>query len=235
MGYCRDWRYLNGGYDSQSSTALGCMKRCQAKFPGTTSFYLKGTQCGCSATKSGACIVKAASGYSSYVIKPPPGKSPGDVDALLVYYQGCLASSQCTKGKYNSGASTTSAGSCIACGAGQVGVNGVLGGCVGLRRWVDPVHTVERNRRSHAQITHGSTGQPPKASPPKPSQAMPYSPNNTCIPPNPHHTYSHPPQRYDTRRAVQDRQFRDQVHTLSHVRRGPLLTRVWQRTRRHLH
>ena len=53
-GYCSDWRYpstgtQSGEYDDESKTAEECMKRCQAKIPGTTAFFLKGTQCGCSA------------------------------------------------------------------------------------------------------------------------------------------------------------------------------------------
>ena len=45
------------------------MKRCQAKFPGTTAFYLHGTQCGCSPTKSGPCKIKAHSAYVAYEIR----------------------------------------------------------------------------------------------------------------------------------------------------------------------
>ena len=52
-----------------SKTAEECMKRCQAKIPGTTAFYLKGTKCGCSPTKSGACKITASSAYVSYEIR----------------------------------------------------------------------------------------------------------------------------------------------------------------------
>ena len=45
------------------------MKRCQAKIPGTTAFYLHGTQCGCSPTKSGPCKIKAHSAYVAYEIR----------------------------------------------------------------------------------------------------------------------------------------------------------------------
>jgi hypothetical protein len=70
-GYCTDWRYpstgtTSGGYDDLSSTPQECMERCKAKLPGTTSFYQKGTQCGCSATKSGACAITSNAAYTSY-------------------------------------------------------------------------------------------------------------------------------------------------------------------------
>jgi len=73
-GYCTDYRYpstgtTSGGYDSVSDTAEACMQRCVAKIPGTTSFYLKGTQCGCSASTSGTCTVRSYAGYTSYKIK----------------------------------------------------------------------------------------------------------------------------------------------------------------------
>ena len=50
------------------------MDRCIAKIAGTTAFYLKGSQCGCSATSSGACSVTSSSAYTSYEIHSP-GKS----------------------------------------------------------------------------------------------------------------------------------------------------------------
>merc|ERR1712166_423770 len=71
-GYCVDWAYptgtRSGGYDNDSTTAAQCHTRCVAQLPGTTSFYLKGTQCGCSSGKTGACSVKAHAGYTSYEI-----------------------------------------------------------------------------------------------------------------------------------------------------------------------
>merc|ERR1712166_1300612 len=71
-GYCVDWAYptgtRSGGYDNDSTTAAQCLTRCVAQLPGTTSFYLKGTQCGCSSGKTGACSVKAHAGYTSYEI-----------------------------------------------------------------------------------------------------------------------------------------------------------------------
>ena len=72
-GYCSDWRYVStgtqdGGYDDKSKTAGECMKRCMAKLPGTTSFFLMGTKCGCSATTTGKCKITANNGYVSYEI-----------------------------------------------------------------------------------------------------------------------------------------------------------------------
>ena len=72
-GYCTDWRYAStgtqdGGYDEKSKTAEECMKRCMAKLPGTTSFYLMGTKCGCSGTKTGKCKITADKRYVSYEI-----------------------------------------------------------------------------------------------------------------------------------------------------------------------
>ena len=73
-GYCSDWLYTtgtrSGGYDVKSSTPEDCWARCRAKLPGTTSFYTKGNQCGCSATTSGACKVTKATGYTSFVVNP---------------------------------------------------------------------------------------------------------------------------------------------------------------------
>ena len=73
-GYCSDYVYpstgtKSGSYDDKSKTAGECMKRCQAKIPGTTAFYLRGTQCGCSTTKSGPCKVTKNSAYVSYEIR----------------------------------------------------------------------------------------------------------------------------------------------------------------------
>jgi hypothetical protein len=75
-GYCSDYAYpstgkSSGSYDDISSTASECMTRCQAVLPGTTSFYLKGTQCGCSATTSGACTITPNAAYTSYLITGP--------------------------------------------------------------------------------------------------------------------------------------------------------------------
>jgi len=72
-GYCADYRYpstgaTTGAYDDVSTTAEECMSRCQTTLPGSTSFYLRGTQCGCSATTEGSCTVVSDTGYQSYRI-----------------------------------------------------------------------------------------------------------------------------------------------------------------------
>ena len=96
--YCSDYQYPNGkGYDDKhSNTALQCMHRCAAAYPGTTAFFLKGVQCGCSKTGTpsgkacekdadctagqtcgdnkfckGPCPVKASGAYTAYE-QPPP-------------------------------------------------------------------------------------------------------------------------------------------------------------------
>lgn len=79
-GYCKDWLYPDGsktaGYDTKSVDAEGCMERCLALNPATTSFYLKrGKYCGCSETVQGACEVKGHGEYTSYQITPLAGKS----------------------------------------------------------------------------------------------------------------------------------------------------------------
>ena len=73
-GYCQDWAYPNdSGYDTVSTTAAKCMERCRSKYPGTTSFYLKGTKCGCAkSTTSGRCAVTASAGYTAYEISGVP-------------------------------------------------------------------------------------------------------------------------------------------------------------------
>ena len=65
-GYCKDYEYPNDNnkYDDNSTTALECMLRCKAKYPGTTAFYLHGTKCGCSRTTTGACETTDA--YDAY-------------------------------------------------------------------------------------------------------------------------------------------------------------------------
>ena len=70
-GYCRDWRYPTAdatGYDDESNTAKVCMIRCMVRTPGTTAFFLKGTQCGCSRTTSGPCDPSGSAGYQTYEI-----------------------------------------------------------------------------------------------------------------------------------------------------------------------
>jgi len=72
-GYCADYLYpktgiRSGGYDNVSTTAAQCHTRCVAQDGVPLSFYLKGTQCGCSAGKTGACSVKARAGFTSYEI-----------------------------------------------------------------------------------------------------------------------------------------------------------------------
>ena len=72
-GFCTDYLYpdtgtRSGSYDDVSNDAEGCMSRCLARNADTTAFYLKGTQCGCSATTSGPCEVTVREGYQTYEI-----------------------------------------------------------------------------------------------------------------------------------------------------------------------
>jgi len=75
QGYCSDYIYPSTGlrnrgqYDNESNTAEGCMERCLALSPDYTAFYMKGTQCGCSRTKSGACPVVRRNAYTTYEIQ----------------------------------------------------------------------------------------------------------------------------------------------------------------------
>lgn len=72
-GYCRDYLYpstgkRNGEYDDLSPTAQECMSRCVEILPHTTSFYLYGSKCGCSATIAGPCNVVSSANYTTYRI-----------------------------------------------------------------------------------------------------------------------------------------------------------------------
>jgi len=72
-GYCSDWRFpstgtRSGGYDNLSISYLQCFERCQEKFPGTVTFYMKGNQCGCSTTTNGPCKVVKHRAYKAYVV-----------------------------------------------------------------------------------------------------------------------------------------------------------------------
>ena len=55
------------GYDDVTKTADACADRCMAALS-SSSFFLKGTQCGCSKTRVGPCPVKASGAYTAYEI-----------------------------------------------------------------------------------------------------------------------------------------------------------------------
>ena len=107
-GYCTDYRYPGtgtqaGGYDHVSNDAAGCMARCQAVIPGTSSFYLLGTRCGCSATTSGPCAITAESPYTAYEIMPgaqvvadcAPTDAPTDAPTLAPLGSGANPAASC--------------------------------------------------------------------------------------------------------------------------------------------
>lgn len=96
-GYCDDWRYpttgtTSGGYDDELVTPSACMTKCLQTLPGTTSFYLKGSRCGCSAGTSGACTIVPYAGYTSYL----GHQSPGANAALTTLSQTKFDSSCCS-------------------------------------------------------------------------------------------------------------------------------------------
>ena len=72
------------GYDDVTKTADACADRCMAALS-SSSFFLKGTQCGCSKTRVGPCTVKASGAYTAYEVRADvEGASQSKRSAALI-------------------------------------------------------------------------------------------------------------------------------------------------------